>query len=115
MPRPRPVPRDYRGCFEDAQDRERELKTIADVRDKVAGIYRKLEPMLATERGKALYAAILLRDDAARAAIAAFAGAELVDEPAKQAYPTPLDFSRKVKCGVGRIRIDTARMQATTR
>ncbi len=45
---------------------------------------------------------------AARAAIAAFAGAELVDDPAKQIYPTPLDFSKKVKCGVGRIRIDTA-------
>lgn len=44
----------------------------------------------------------------ARAAIAEFAGAELVDDPAKQQYPTPLDFSRKVKCGVGRIRIDTA-------
>jgi aspartate-semialdehyde dehydrogenase len=44
----------------------------------------------------------------ARAAIAEFAGAELVDEPAKQQYPTPLDFSRKVKCGVGRIRVDTA-------
>ncbi|MFM8336164.1 MAG: aspartate-semialdehyde dehydrogenase [Opitutaceae bacterium] len=46
--------------------------------------------------------------EAARAAIAAFEGAELVDEPAKQLYPTPLDFSRKVKCGVGRIRVDTA-------
>lgn len=46
--------------------------------------------------------------DAARAAIMAFSGAQLVDEPAKQVYPTPLDFSRQVKCGVGRIRIDTA-------
>lgn len=45
---------------------------------------------------------------AARAAIAAFAGAELVDDPAQGLYPTPLDFSRKVKCGVGRLRIDTA-------
>ncbi len=45
---------------------------------------------------------------AAKAAIAAFAGAELVDDPTKQAYPTPLDFTRKVKCGVGRIRIDSA-------
>jgi aspartate-semialdehyde dehydrogenase len=44
----------------------------------------------------------------ARAAIAGFAGAVLVDDPAKQQYPTPLDFSRKVKCGVGRIRLDTA-------
>ena len=46
--------------------------------------------------------------EAARAAVAAFEGAQLVDEPAKSGYPTPLDFSRKVKCGVGRIRIDTA-------
>jgi len=44
----------------------------------------------------------------ARAAIAAFPGAVLVDDPSKQQYPTPLDFSRKVKCGVGRIRVDTA-------
>lgn len=45
---------------------------------------------------------------AARAAIAAFEGAELVDDPANKVYPTPLDFSKKVKCGVGRIRLDTA-------
>jgi aspartate-semialdehyde dehydrogenase len=44
----------------------------------------------------------------ARAAIAAFPGAELVDDPANRRYPTPLDFSRKVKCGVGRIRRDSA-------
>ncbi|HWA08898.1 MAG TPA: aspartate-semialdehyde dehydrogenase [Opitutaceae bacterium] len=44
----------------------------------------------------------------ARAAISEFSGAELVDDPAKQRYPTPLDFSRQVKCGVGRIRVDTA-------
>jgi aspartate-semialdehyde dehydrogenase len=46
--------------------------------------------------------------EAARAAVAAFEGAQLVDDPANKVYPTPLDFSRKVKCGVGRIRIDTA-------
>lgn len=45
---------------------------------------------------------------AARQAIAAFAGAMLVDDPARQSYPTPLDFSRQVKCGVGRLRLDTA-------
>jgi aspartate-semialdehyde dehydrogenase len=44
----------------------------------------------------------------AREAVAAFPGAQLVDDPAKGEYPTPLDFSRKVKCGVGRIRVDTA-------
>jgi len=44
----------------------------------------------------------------ARAAIAEFPGAQLVDDPTNQQYPTPLDFTRKVKCGVGRIRVDTA-------
>ena len=44
----------------------------------------------------------------ARAAVAAFSGAELVDDPASQRWPTPLDFAEKVKCGVGRIRVDTA-------
>jgi aspartate-semialdehyde dehydrogenase len=46
--------------------------------------------------------------EAARQAIAGFPGAELVDEPAKNAYPTPLAYSRKEKCGVGRVRLDTA-------
>jgi aspartate-semialdehyde dehydrogenase len=45
---------------------------------------------------------------AAREAIAGFAGAQLVDDPERRLYPTPLDFSRQVKCGVGRIRVDTA-------
>ncbi len=44
----------------------------------------------------------------ARQAIAGFAGATLVDDPANKVYPTPLDFSRQVKCGVGRLRFDTA-------
>lgn len=44
----------------------------------------------------------------AREAIAAFPGAELVDDPAQRRYPTPLDFAEKVKAGVGRIRLDTA-------
>jgi aspartate-semialdehyde dehydrogenase len=45
---------------------------------------------------------------AAREAIAAFEGAVLVDDPANKKYPTPLDFAEKVKCGVGRIRVDSA-------
>jgi aspartate-semialdehyde dehydrogenase len=44
----------------------------------------------------------------AREAVAAFSGAQLVDEPSRGEYPTPIDFSGKVKCGVGRIRLDTA-------
>ncbi len=44
---------------------------------------------------------------AARAAIAAFPGAEVRDEPATKSYPMPLDYAGKEKCGVGRIRRDT--------
>ena len=44
--------------------------------------------------------------DAAREAVAAFDGAELVDDPAKLKYPMPLDYSEVVNCGVGRIRED---------
>ncbi len=44
----------------------------------------------------------------ARAAISASSGAELCDEPSQNRYPMPLDYSGKVKCGVGRIRKDTA-------
>lgn len=46
--------------------------------------------------------------EAARKAVAAFPGAVLVDEPAKNRYPTPLEWSRQERCGVGRIRLDTA-------
>ncbi|MFW6217415.1 MAG: aspartate-semialdehyde dehydrogenase [Verrucomicrobiota bacterium] len=42
----------------------------------------------------------------ARQAIAGFEGAELVDDPARQKYPMPLDYSQVVPCGVGRIRKD---------
>ncbi|MDP4609984.1 MAG: aspartate-semialdehyde dehydrogenase [Opitutales bacterium] len=44
--------------------------------------------------------------EAAREAIAAFEGTELVDNPEKLEYPMPLDYSEVVPCGVGRIRID---------
>lgn len=43
----------------------------------------------------------------ARAAIAAFPGAEVCDDPANKTYPMPLDYAGKEKCGVGRIRKDT--------
>ena len=43
----------------------------------------------------------------ARAAIAAFPGAEVRDNPATKTYPMPLDYAGKEKCGVGRIRKDT--------
>jgi aspartate-semialdehyde dehydrogenase len=44
----------------------------------------------------------------AKKAVAAFEGAELCDEPASNVYPMPLDYAGKEKCGVGRIRKDTA-------
>lgn len=45
--------------------------------------------------------------EAAREAVAAFEGAELVDDPANLKYPMPLDYSEVVNCGVGRIRKDS--------
>lgn len=44
----------------------------------------------------------------AREAIAAFSGAEVCDDPANKIYPMPLFYQKKVKCGVGRIRKNTA-------
>lgn len=46
--------------------------------------------------------------ESARKAVEAFPGAELCDDPANNVYPTPLQFSGKDKCGVGRIRVDSA-------
>ncbi|MGB0416495.1 MAG: aspartate-semialdehyde dehydrogenase [Coraliomargarita sp.] len=45
--------------------------------------------------------------EAAREAVAAFDGSELVDDPANLKYPMPLDYSEVVNCGVGRIRRDS--------
>ena len=44
--------------------------------------------------------------EAAREAIRAFKGADLVDDPPNKVYPMPIDFSEVVPCGVGRIRKD---------
>ncbi|MDR2512652.1 MAG: aspartate-semialdehyde dehydrogenase [Puniceicoccales bacterium] len=44
----------------------------------------------------------------ARDAIAKFSGAELCDNPENKLYPMPLFYTGKEKCGVGRIRIDSA-------
>lgn len=44
----------------------------------------------------------------ARKAIEAFPGVDLVDSPAENKYPMPLDYAGKVNCGVGRIRKDCA-------
>ena len=44
--------------------------------------------------------------EAARKALAGFEGVELVDDPARLEYPTPLNYSKVASCGVGRIRED---------
>ena len=44
--------------------------------------------------------------EAARAAIAAAEGVDLIDDVANNAYPMPLHFAGKANCGVGRIRKD---------
>lgn len=44
----------------------------------------------------------------AREAIAGFKGSEVVDDPATNSYPMPLDYSGREACGVGRIRKDLA-------
>lgn len=46
--------------------------------------------------------------EAARKAIAEFVGAEVQDDPTNKVYPMPLFYQNKVKCGVGRIRKNTA-------
>ena len=46
--------------------------------------------------------------EVARKAISAFSGAELCDDPANNVYPTPLQYSGRNKCGVGRLRVDSA-------
>lgn len=44
----------------------------------------------------------------AREAIRGFAGAELCDDPEAHLYPTPLAYTGKNPCGVGRLRVDSA-------
>ncbi len=46
--------------------------------------------------------------DAARAALAGAPGLQVVDEPARNRYPMPLDAAGKDDCEVGRLRLDCA-------
>ncbi len=46
--------------------------------------------------------------DVAREVIANSPGAELCDDPANNVYPTPLSYSGKDNCGIGRLRVDSA-------
>ena len=46
--------------------------------------------------------------DRARDVLAKFRGLELVDAPATNHYPMPLECAGKENCQVGRIRVDTA-------
>jgi aspartate-semialdehyde dehydrogenase len=45
--------------------------------------------------------------EAAREAVAAFDGVELVDDAKNLKYPMPLDYSEVLNCGVGRLRKDS--------
>lgn len=44
----------------------------------------------------------------AREVISEFSGSEVIDDPANLIYPMPIFYSEKIKCGVGRIRRDSA-------
>jgi aspartate-semialdehyde dehydrogenase len=46
--------------------------------------------------------------EAARRALSAAAGLDLIDEPLSNRYPTPLDAAGKDNCQVGRVRLDCA-------
>lgn len=46
--------------------------------------------------------------EAARAALEAFPGVDLVDDPAEALYPLPLLLAEKDNCAVGRLRLDCA-------
>ncbi len=63
--------------------RERELNAIADARKNVAEVYRKLEPMLVTEKGKALFAKLLQERAEYLAALEPFLGLIKAGETAK--------------------------------
>ncbi len=44
----------------------------------------------------------------AREVLSEFSGSEVIDEPESRKYPMPLFYAEKVKCGVGRMRRDSA-------
>ena len=46
--------------------------------------------------------------EAARAVLAMAPGLDVVDDPANQSYPMPLDVSGRYNCAVGRLRLDCA-------
>ena len=46
--------------------------------------------------------------EAARAVLAKAPGLDVVDDPANQSYPMPLDVSGRYNCAVGRLRLDCA-------
>jgi aspartate-semialdehyde dehydrogenase len=46
--------------------------------------------------------------DQARDILAKAPGIDLVDEPVRLEYPTPLAYSGRKQCAVGRIRLDSA-------
>jgi aspartate-semialdehyde dehydrogenase len=46
--------------------------------------------------------------EAARAVLAKAPGLDIIDDPANQRYPLPLDVAERYNCAVGRIRQDCA-------
>jgi aspartate-semialdehyde dehydrogenase len=46
--------------------------------------------------------------EAARAVLAKAPGLDIIDDPANQRYPLPLDVAERYNCAVGRIRKDCA-------
>ncbi|MCH8914137.1 MAG: hypothetical protein IIA33_11285, partial [Planctomycetes bacterium] len=51
----------------------------------------------------------------ARRAIAAFPGSELVDDTERNEYPMPLDYSERVPCGIGRLRVPSGSARCIVR
>ena len=46
--------------------------------------------------------------EAARAVLAKAPGLDIIDDPANQRYPQPLDVAERYNCAVGRLRMDCA-------
>jgi aspartate-semialdehyde dehydrogenase len=88
------------------QNEGRKLMHLPDFRASVTcvrvPVYRAHSVALSAEFERAVSV------EAARAVLANAPGLDLIDEPAANRYPTPLDAAGKDNCQVGRVRIDCA-------
>jgi aspartate-semialdehyde dehydrogenase len=97
-------------------DTDEELKLIAETR-RVLGLAElpvsvtTVRVPVATGHSAAVWAEFAepVRPDAARELLAAAAGVRVVDDPARQRYPTPRDAAGQDDVLVGRIRADIGR------